>query len=96
MEPLSIAILLCGGVVAGCWMLSVFTQEYSWTDRAWYITPIIYVAVFAHDHEWDNARLYLMFGLVLLWGVRLTLNYARKGGIGRVEKIIAGLCFALA
>src|SRR4051812_40466632 len=47
--------------------------------------PAFYVSFFAvlphvlRNEPWD-ARLLLMFGLVALWGTRLTYNFARKGG----------------
>jgi steroid 5-alpha reductase family enzyme len=38
---------LCAGVIAGCWLLSVLTREYSWVDRIWSVVPPVYVGVFA-------------------------------------------------
>ena len=82
MEPLVLCLWIFGGVSAGTWLLSLLTREYSWTDRVWSIAPIAYVAVFAVADP-GNARLVVMLVLVSLWGVRLTYNFARKGGYGR-------------
>lgn len=82
MEPdaaLTIAIYMCIGFATLCWLLSVITKEYSWVDRLWSITPVVYLGWFAfvaHPHP----RLLLMAALVALWGGRLTYNFARKGG----------------
>ncbi len=54
-------------------------------DRLWSLLPAFYVSFFAvlphllNAQPWD-ARLVLMQTLVTLWGIRLTYNFARKGG----------------
>ncbi len=79
-DPLVTAIALSLGFAAVCWLLSILTREYSWVDRLWSITPMIYSVHFAAYAGFHDARLNLMAALVVLWGVRLTYNYARKGG----------------
>ena len=79
-DPLVTAFWASLGFAALCWVLSVFTREYSWVDRLWSITPVIYAVHFAAYVGFTDARLNLMAALVTLWGVRLTYNYARKGG----------------
>lgn len=71
---------MCAAFALGCWLLSVITREYSWVDRLWSITPPMYVAAFAWQAGFDNARLNLMTVLTALWGARLTFNFVRKGG----------------
>ncbi|MEM7158513.1 MAG: DUF1295 domain-containing protein [Myxococcota bacterium] len=106
MEPapaLTIAIYSCAAFAGLCWLLSVITKEYSWVDRLWSITPVVYVSWFAFaDHP--NPRLLLMAALVALWGGRLTYNFARKGGYApggedyrwaEVRKRISPLTFAV-
>jgi steroid 5-alpha reductase family enzyme len=51
----------------------------------WSIVPVIYVWVFAAYAHLDNPRLDVMAALVTGWGVRLTFNFARKGGYSGVE-----------
>jgi len=63
-----------------CWALSLVFREYSWVDRLWSIVPPLYVGSFALAAAGGDPRLNLMTALTGLWGVRLTLNYARKGG----------------
>ncbi len=73
----------CLGVIALCWLLGLVTQEHSWVDRSWSIVPIPYVAWFASRTGFENPRLLLMTALVSAWGVRLTYNFARKGGYAK-------------
>ena len=57
---------------------------WSYVDRCWSVLPVIYTLVFA---LWPGAgpRVVLMAVLVSGWGLRLTFNFARKGGYGREE-----------
>ena len=80
---LQISAGLCVVAILTCWLLSVVTQEHSWTDRAWSILPPVYLWVFAvtaMSAGSADPRLVVMAVLGTLWGVRLTLNFARKGG----------------
>ena len=78
--PFGDMLILCLVLAVLCWLLSVLTKEYSWVDRLWSIAPPIYCLWVAGAAGFDDARLNLMAGLVTLWGVRLTFNFARKGG----------------
>ncbi|MEM8607268.1 MAG: DUF1295 domain-containing protein [Myxococcota bacterium] len=79
-DPLVTAFWASLGFAGLCWLLSVLTREYSWVDRLWSITPVLYSVHFAAYAGFEDTRLNLMAGLVTVWGVRLTYNYARKGG----------------
>ncbi len=83
MNALHVCLWIFAGVFAGTWLLSVLTREYSWVDRIWSLIPIAYLAVFAGAAGFADARLDVMLGLVVLWGARLTANFARKGGYAR-------------
>jgi steroid 5-alpha reductase family enzyme len=83
MQPLTVCLWICAATIVATWLLSVITREYSWVDRIWSISPIVYVWVFAAASGLSDARLVLMAVLVTLWGVRLTFNFARKGGYAR-------------
>ena len=56
------------------------TRESSWIDRLWSLCPPLFclIVAFATDFQW--ARVNVMTLLVVLWGARLTFNFARKGG----------------
>ena len=79
-DPLKTALWVAGGFALLCWVLSLITKEYSWVDRLWSITPPLFAVHFAAYDGFDDARLDLMAALAVLWGVRLTYNFARKGG----------------
>jgi steroid 5-alpha reductase family enzyme len=77
-SALVVNLWIAGAVTAACWIASVATREYSWVDRLWSVVPVVYLWVFAaHAHD---ARVTLMAVLVTCWGVRLTVNFARRGG----------------
>lgn len=62
-----------------CFFISTITKNYSQVDKLWSILPIVYVwVVYANSNA--EPRILLMAILVTLWGVRLSLNFARRGG----------------
>jgi steroid 5-alpha reductase family enzyme len=79
MGPLLVCLVICAAITLATWIASIATREYSWVDRIWSIAPIVYVWVFAVASGFDG-RLVLMAVLVSAWGIRLTFNFARKGG----------------
>lgn len=79
-DPLVSALWGAGAFALLCWVLSLLTREYSWVDRLWSITPPLFAVHFAGHAGFSDARLNLMAALTVLWGVRLTYNFARKGG----------------
>lgn len=88
MEPLTLTIIVAAIAGAACWLLSLFTRDTSWIDRAWSIVPVIYVWIFAGAalaSSVDATRLVVMAALATLWGARLTFNFARKGGYTGTE-----------
>lgn len=80
MNPVTVSLWILAAVCAATWALSLITREYSWVDRTWSITPIAYVWVFAAASGFNDGRLLLMASLITVWGIRLTANFARKGG----------------
>jgi steroid 5-alpha reductase family enzyme len=80
MSSMVAVLFVAAGVSACCWIASLITKDTSWVDRIWSIVPVVYVWIFAIGAGLSDARLDVMAGLVTLWGVRLTLNFARKGG----------------
>ncbi|WP_426515352.1 DUF1295 domain-containing protein [Diaminobutyricibacter sp. McL0618] len=80
MDPFFACLWILAGACALTWILSLITGEHSWVDRIWSIVPVVYVWVFAGAAGLADARLNLVAALVTLWGIRLTFNFARKGG----------------
>ena len=62
-----------------CFVISEIVENYSQVDKFWSTIPIVYVWYFAISSDM-NSRMVLMAILATLWGVRLTLNFARRGG----------------
>lgn len=85
-DPLGAALIVAGFLAAVCWALSVATGNYSQVDRLWSIAPPLYVCWFAGWARFADPRLDLMLALTLLWGVRLTWNFFRKGGYRRGDE----------
>ena len=78
--PFGTALDLCLIVAALVWLLGVITREYSWIDRLWSLCPPAYCLIVAAGTDFASPRVNLMTALVVLWGARLTFNFARKGG----------------
>ena len=80
LDSLQLAWLLCLVTIAGTYTLSIISGNYSMVDRIWSISPFVYAWFFVFSTKpltWRG----LIFGLLpTLWGVRLTYNFARKGG----------------
>jgi steroid 5-alpha reductase family enzyme len=85
MAPLLVDIWIAIAVCALVWVASLITKDTSWVDRIWSIVPVIYVWVFAGFAGFADVRLDVMAAIVTVWGVRLTFNFARKGGYSGVE-----------
>src|SRR5437899_6824186 len=77
---LSTCLAIYVGVCLAVLLLSIASREYSWVDRIWSVVPVVYVGIFAGAAGFADVRLDVLFGLVALWGLRLTFNFARKGG----------------
>ena len=82
-DPMTIALWACASFALACWLLSILTGNYSWVDRLWSIAPPLYAFHFAAHAGFTDVRLDLMASLTIVWGGRLTYNFARKGGYRR-------------
>src|SRR5580693_3676196 len=80
LSPLLVSEIACAVLAALCWLASLVTGNSSQVDRLWSIAPALYVAWFAACAGFRDPRLDTMAVLTALWGVRLTYNFARKGG----------------
>ena len=78
--PFATALVVCGALAVAAWLASLITREVVWVDRLWGICPPVYCLIVAVDAGFESTRTTLMTVLVVLWGVRLTYNLARKGG----------------
>ena len=83
LDASQLATLKVLGMIAGCSALYCFvvgelTHNNSQMDKLWSLLPIVYTWVIA-ARGGMTARLVVMAVLATLWGVRLTLNFARRG-----------------
>lgn len=67
------------GAAILCFIVSTITKNYSQVDKLWSVIPIAYVWIAAARADLEP-RMILMASLVTIWGVRLTFNFARRGG----------------
>lgn len=59
-------------------VVSELTRNYSQVDKLWSLMPIIYSAI-AASHE-PSPRVIIMLLMTIVWGIRLSYNFSRKGG----------------
>ena len=62
-----------------CFMVSTIAKNYSQVDKLWSVMPIIYAWIVCVMLDFEP-RVLLMAILASIWGIRLTLNFARRGG----------------
>ena len=65
--------------VAITFVVSTLTQNHSQVDKIWSILPPVYAWVATYQAGFEP-RMVLMATLATLWGIRLTYNFARRGG----------------
>ena len=78
-EALSTVSYIAFAKACFAFVVSLVTGNYSQVDKLWSIMPPVYVWIMAYIAGFQ-ARQLIIAGLVTLWGVRLTFNFARKGG----------------
>ncbi|KFY22822.1 hypothetical protein V493_06302 [Pseudogymnoascus sp. VKM F-4281 (FW-2241)] len=82
-NPLISAFALALALFPIIWMVSEVNRNYSQVDRLWSILPAIFIGHFvAYGHliGLDTERLDTLLISVVIWSVRLTFNYWRRGG----------------
>jgi steroid 5-alpha reductase family enzyme len=71
-------IYLVIGVIAYCFIVGELSGNNSQVDKLWSIVPILYAWYMTYLADFPT-RMTFMSVLVTIWGVRLTLNFARRG-----------------
>ncbi|MCD6343890.1 MAG: DUF1295 domain-containing protein [Spirochaetaceae bacterium] len=79
--PLSllITVLLTGICVLISFFYGLFTRNYSTVDRLWSVLPGVYVLVWLPGFI-SSPRFIIAGIIVIAWSIRLTRNFALKGG----------------
>jgi len=62
-----------------CFIVGELSHNYSQTDKVWSLMPIVYSMVTLYAFPL-SPRIWLMSMMVLVWGLRLSYNFYRKGG----------------
>lgn len=78
LDSLRILLILCAISITYCFVTGEVTGNNSQMDKLWSILPIAYAWIIVGKSEM-NLRLIVMAILITIWGVRLTLNFAKKG-----------------
>ncbi len=78
-SALEIVISISLSLALVSFLFGMLFSDYSWVDRLWSTAPVLYAWVYAAKSRfaWPVVVAAL---IVTLWGVRLTCNFARKGG----------------
>ncbi|KAK7208403.1 hypothetical protein BZA70DRAFT_254568 [Myxozyma melibiosi] len=87
-HPYTAAALLHVAVMGLTFVIGTLQDEYSQVDRIWSLLPaftIIMYTVHSYLNGIAASRLWIYTIIVVIWSVRLTYNFARKGGYSGVE-----------
>ena len=71
-------LIICGVAALYCFIVGELSHNNSQMDKLWSILPIVYTWVVAAKGNMAP-RLVIYAVIVTLWGIRLTINFARKG-----------------
>lgn len=74
---ITLAILIVSAVYS--FFAGLLTRNYSQVDRLWSVLPPVFVCIWAIDF-WKYPLFCLIALPVVLWGIRLTWNFTRRGG----------------
>lgn len=77
-KTLKIVSIICLCSMIYCFIVGEITRNNSQMDKLWSILPIAYAWVIAGMGHM-KPRLIIMAVLITVWGLRLTINFARKG-----------------
>lgn len=83
-DPLKVVIVWASSFALSSFVAGLVVREYSWVDRLWSTLPVCFVLFYAWRASF-NPTMVTLSTLVTLWGMRLTFNFARKGGYSSTE-----------
>ena len=79
MNSLNISLVVLIVSISASFFYGLVTRNYSTVDRLWSVLPPVYLLIWMPDY-YTNPRFVIVFVIVLLWGIRLSANFAAKGG----------------
>ncbi len=77
-STLTVLCAVCGCSMLYCFTVGELTKNYSQMDKLWSVLPVVYTWIIAARGGF-RPRLLLFALITTAWGVRLTINFARKG-----------------
>lgn len=78
LDTLFMLVVICVISMAYCFIVGELTLNNFQMDKLWSILPILYAWIMTIKSGM-HPRLVIMATLVTIWGIRLTLNFAKKG-----------------
>ena len=78
LDTLLILLIICGSSALYCFVVGEIARNNSQMDKLWSILPIAYAWVIC-EKDGFSLRTIIIAIIVTIWGVRLTINFARKG-----------------
>ncbi len=81
---LHVVFVLAASIAIAAFLLGIATRDYSWVDRSWSTAPPVFAWVYAVRSGLDPA-VTVVAVLITVWGLRLTFNFARRGGYTSIE-----------
>jgi steroid 5-alpha reductase family enzyme len=72
------------GFAIASFAFNIITKDYSWIDRIYSILPVGFAWYYAYRSGFALAPS-IATALVTFWGIRLTFNFARRGGYNGME-----------
>lgn len=83
-HPVLVVVTLAIGFAVVSYLLGAITGDYSWVDRLWSTAPVAFAWVYAVRSSLATAPVIAAI-LVTAWGLRLSYNFARRGGYTTME-----------
>lgn len=78
MDTMKVILAVCIVSILYCFITGEIVKNYSQMDKLWSILPVIYSWIIA-VRSGMNLRIVIYALIVTAWGIRLTINFARKG-----------------
>lgn len=83
-HPVLVVVTLAVGFAIASYLLGAISGDYSWVDRLWSTAPVAFAWVYAVRSSLAAAPTIAAI-LVTIWGLRLSYNFARRGGYTTME-----------
>jgi steroid 5-alpha reductase family enzyme len=83
-NPLHVVCEAAAALALAAFVSSIVSGDHSWVDRLWSTAPVAFAWYYAARSGGDW-KIFAAALVITAWGVRLTFNFARKGGYSGTE-----------